>query len=140
MGNSCLLCNKSRTKTSKWVWNRVYTILMLLYNFLVYKKISFNFLELVLMVTRAILCLIILPRHLKSTFFFLIILQGSQIYQKMRNFKPNKNAIYDFFWEFDSFRVILKKVFYKKVFFSGGRKIDFLGFNQLGPNRWVLGY
>ena len=63
------------------------------------------------MVTWAIICLIILQRHLKSTFSFLIIQQGSQIYQKMQNFKLNKNVIYDFFWEFDNFRVIHKKGF-----------------------------
>ena len=140
MVNSCILCNKSKTKSSKWIWNSAYIISMLLYNFLVHSKMCFSFLKLVVMVIWAIVCLIILPRHLKSTFYFLIIRQWSDIYQKMRNFKLNKNAIYNFFWEFNSFRVIIKKPFKIKVFFREGRKIDFLEFNQLGPNRWILGY
>ena len=44
-------------------------------------------------------------------FSFLNIAQGPQIYQKMQNFKQINNVVNDFFWEFNSFRVIVRKTF-----------------------------
>ena len=120
MVNSYILYNKSTTNGIKWFWNSGYTDSMLLYNILVHKKSVFNFFKLVGMVTLSDSLTCIFQSPLKLIFSFLIIEQGPQIYQKMRNFKQNKNAIYDFFREINSFRVIVKKPFKMKVFFRGG--------------------
>ena len=131
--------NKSSNDLT-WIWNCAYIISMLLYNILLCKKISFNNLKFFVLVTSVDSLTYNTPSLLKLLFSLLFIPHGSMIYQKMQNFKMNKNFIYDFLWEFNSFRVIFKKLFKMNVFFRGARKKDFLGFNQLGPNRWVLGH
>ena len=55
------------------------------------------------------------PEFPPFSMFFMITqkvkkILGSLIYQKMWNFKLNKNIFYNFSWEFNSFRVIFKKL------------------------------
>ena len=103
----------------KWIWNSAYIISMLLHDNFLHEKISFNNLIFILLVTLGDSLTYNTLSLLKSVFSLLFIPQGSQI---KKNFKQNKNAIYDFLWEFNSFWVIFKIPFKMKVFFRGGAK------------------
>ena len=106
----------------KWICNAAFTHWKLSYNspdhvkklFLIFKLIfqdhSFNSLTYINL------------SPLKNKILFLIIVERSLIYQNMRNFKQNKNAIYAFLCEFNSFWVIYKKLLKIEGIFHGGLK------------------
>ena len=104
----------------KWICNAAFTHWELSYNspdhvkklFLIFKLIfqdhSFNSLTYINL------------SPLKNKILFLIIVERSLIYQNMRNFKQNENAIYAFLCKFNSFWVIYKKTVKNWRYFSWG--------------------